>query len=104
VGISGLTLHGGFGHLLRRHGLTVDNLRAVDLITADGRQLQVDAETDPELFWGLRGGGGNFGIATAFSYDLHPVGPLVLGGPVYWPLEQASEVLRFLRDFCSAGA
>jgi hypothetical protein len=99
VGISGLTLHGGFGHLLRRHGLTVDNLRGVDLITADGRQMHVDVETEPELFWGLRGGGGNFGIATAFSYDLHSVGPLVLGGPVYWPLGQASEVLGFLRDF-----
>lgn len=99
VGISGLTLHGGLGHLLRRCGLTVDNLRAVELITADGRQLQVDAEREPELLWGLRGGGGNFGIATAFSYDLHPVGPLVLGGPVYWPLQQAPEVLRFLRGF-----
>jgi len=99
VGISGLTLHGGFGHLLRRKGLTVDNVHAVDLITADGQQLRVDAESAPELFWGLRGGGGNFGIATAFTYDLHPVGPLVLGGPVYWPLEQAPDVLRFVREF-----
>ena len=89
VGIGGLTLAGGFGHLMRRHGLTVDNLRAVDLVTADGERLRVDAEHEPELFWGLRGGGGNFGIATAFEYDLHPVGPLVLGGPIYWPLDQA---------------
>ena len=102
VGISGLTLHGGFGHLLRKRGLTVDNLRAVELITAEGEQLRVDAQSEPELFWGLRGGGGNFGIATSFTYDLHPVGPLVLGGPVYWPIEQAAEVLRFLRDFAPA--
>ena len=84
---------------MRRHGLTVDNLRAVDLVTADGERLRVDADSEPELFWGLRGGGGNFGIATAFEYDLHPVGPLVLGGPVFWPLEQAPEVLRVLREF-----
>ena len=84
---------------MRRHGLTVDNLRAVDLVTADGERLRVDAEREPELFWGLRGGGGNFGIATAFEYDLHPVGPIVLGGPIFWPLEQAPEVLRFLREF-----
>jgi FAD/FMN-containing dehydrogenase len=97
VGIGGLTLGGGFGHLLRKHGLTVDNLRAVELVTADGEQLRVEAEH--ELFWGLCGGGGNFGIATAFEYDLHPVGPLVLGGPVYWPLSQAPTVLRFLDAF-----
>ena len=74
---------------MRRHGLTVDNLRAVDLVTADGERLRVDADSEPELFWGLRGGGGNFGIATAFEYDLHPVGPMVLGGPIFWPLDQA---------------
>ena len=71
---------------MRKHGLTVDNLLAVDLVTADGERLRVDAETEPDLFWGLRGGGGNFGIATAFEYRLHPVGPLVLGGPIFWPL------------------
>jgi FAD/FMN-containing dehydrogenase len=99
VGIGGLTLAGGFGHLMRRHGLTVDNLRAVELVTADGERMRVDAESDPDLFWGLRGGGGNFGVATAFEYDLHAVGPIVLGGPVYWPLEQAPDVLGFLREF-----
>ena len=98
VGVGGVTLLGGFGHLLRRYGLAVDNLRAVDLITAEGQQLYVDANSEPELLWGLRGGGGNFGIATGLTFDLHPVGPLVLGGPVYWPLEQAPQVLRFLRD------
>jgi hypothetical protein len=99
TGIGGLTLGGGLGHLMRRHGLTVDNLLAVDLVTADGERLRVDAETEPELLWGLRGGGGNFGIATAFEYRLHPVGPMVLGGPVVWGLDDAPQVLAFLDDF-----
>ena len=99
TGIGGVTLCGGFGHLMRRHGLTVDNLRAADLVTADGTLTRVDADTDPELLWGLRGGGGNFGVVTAFEYDVHPVGPIVLGGPIFWPLDQAPQVLRFLRDF-----
>ena len=96
VGIGGLTLAGGFGHLMRRHGLTVDNLLAVDLVTVDGERRRVDATSEPELFWGLRGGGGNFGVATAFTYALHPVGPQILGGPVYWPLDQARLVLQAL--------
>ena len=99
TGIGGLTLGGGLGHLMRRHGLTVDNLLAVDLVTADGERMRVDDETEPELFWGLRGGGGNFGIATAFEYRLHPVGPMVLGGPVFWRLEDAPKVLGVLRDY-----
>jgi hypothetical protein len=99
TGIGGLTLGGGLGHLMRKHGLTVDNLLAVELVTADGERLLVDAETEPELFWGLRGGGGNFGIATAFHYQLHPVGPIVLGGPIFWPHADVPRVLRFLRDF-----
>jgi FAD/FMN-containing dehydrogenase len=99
TGIGGLTLGGGLGHTMRRFGLTVDNLLGVDLVTADGESLHVDAWTEPELFWGLRGGGGNFGIATAFEYRLHPLGPIVLGGPVFWPLDDAPEVLRFVRDF-----
>jgi len=99
TGIGGVTLGGGFGHLMRRYGLTADNLRGADLVTADGDRRHVDAGTDPELLWGLRGGGGNFGVVTAFEYDLHPVGPLVLGGPVFWPIEQAPRVLRFLREF-----
>jgi FAD/FMN-containing dehydrogenase len=99
TGIAGLTLGGGLGHLMRKHGLTVDNLLSVDLVTADGGRLHVNAASEPELFWGLRGGGGNFGIATAFEYRLHPVGPLVLGGPIFWPLAEAPDVLRFLRDY-----
>ena len=98
TGIGGLTLGGGLGHLMRKHGLTADNLRSVELVTADAERLHVDARTEPELLWGLRGGGGNFGIATALEYELHPVGPLVLGGPVFWPLDDAPEVLRALRD------
>jgi FAD/FMN-containing dehydrogenase len=98
TGIGGVTLGGGFGHLMRRYGLTVDNLRAADLVTADGTRLRADDRSEPELMWGLRGGGGNFGIVTAFEYDLHPVGPMVYGGPIFWPLDQAPQVLRLLRE------
>ncbi|MFN2491056.1 MAG: BBE domain-containing protein [Actinomycetota bacterium] len=84
---------------MRSLGLTVDNVLSVDLVTAEGQTLHVDAETEPELFWGLRGGGGNFGIVTAFEYRLHRVGPIVLGGPIFWPLEQAGDVLGFVRAF-----
>jgi FAD/FMN-containing dehydrogenase len=99
TGIAGLTLGGGLGHLMRKHGLTVDNLRAVELVTAEGERIRVDADGEPDLLWALRGGGGNFGIATSFEYDLHPVGPMVLGGPIFWPLADGPEVLRALRDF-----
>lgn len=101
TGVGGLTLGGGLGHLMRRFGLTVDNLRAVDLVTADGRMLRTDGEVEPELFWGVRGGGGNFGIATTLEYRLHPVGPMVLAGPVFWPIGDAPAVLRVLRDFAA---
>ena len=99
TGIAGLSLGGGLGHLMRKHGLTVDNLLSVELVTADAGRMHVTPETEPELFWGLKGGGGNFGIATAFEYRLHPVGPIVLGGPMFWSIADAPEVLRFLRDF-----
>jgi FAD/FMN-containing dehydrogenase len=99
TGIGGLTLGGGLGHLMRKHGLTVDNLLSVDLVTAEGERLRVDERTDPELLWGLRGGGGNFGVATALEYRLHRVGPMVLGGPVFWTLDDAPAVLRRLRDY-----
>lgn len=98
TGIAGLTLGGGLGHLMRKHGLTVDNLRAVDLVTADGELRRVDEASDPDLFWGLRGGGGNFGIATRFEYQLHPVGPMILAGPIFWPFEDAAEVMAAVRD------
>lgn len=99
TGIGGLTLGGGLGHLMRKHGLTVDNLLSVDLVTSDAERMHVDGESGPDLFWGLRGGGGNFGIATSLEYRLHPVGPIVLGGPIFWPLADAPEVLRCVRDF-----
>jgi hypothetical protein len=99
TGVGGLTLGGGLGHLMRRYGLTVDNLLSVDLVTADGERMHVDTQTEPELFWGLRGGGGNFGIATAFTFRMHSVGPLVLAGPIIWPLADAPEVLSTVREF-----
>jgi FAD/FMN-containing dehydrogenase len=99
TGIGGLTLGGGLGHLMRKHGLTVDNVVGAEVVTATGERVRADAENEPELFWGLRGGGGNFGVATAFEYRLHPVGPIVLGGPVFWPFEDAAKVLRFLHEF-----
>jgi len=99
TGVGGLTLGGGLGHVMRKHGLTVDNLRSVDLVTADGTAMHVDADTEPELFWGLRGGGGNFGIATALEYQLHPVGPMVLGGRIIWPLADAPTCCGRLRTW-----
>ena len=101
TGIGGLTLGGGLGHLMRKHGLTVDNLLSVDLVTADGDSLHVVETSEPELFWGLRGGGGNFGIATAFEYRLHPVGPMVLGGAIAWPLEDGPAVLRAMNEIAA---
>ncbi len=102
VGIAGLTLGGGMGWLGRKYGMTVDNLLAVDLVTADGMFRTASADEEPELFWGLRGGGGNFGVATAFRYRLHPVGPLVTGGLLLWPVAQAAALLRYYRDYMAA--
>ena len=99
TGIAGLTLGGGTGWLMRTHGLTVDNVLAVEFVTADGEFLRASETEHPELFWALRGGGGNFGVVTAFEYRLHPVGPLLLAGVILYPMEQAHEVLRFSRDF-----
>jgi len=99
TGIAGLTLGGGLGWLMGKHGLTVDNLISADVVTADGMFRQASATDNPDLFWALRGGGGNFGVVAAFEYRLHPV-TQVLGGLVLYPLEQAGAVLRFYRDFC----
>ena len=99
TGIAGLTLGGGIGWLTRKHGATVDNLLSVDLVTAEGELLTASADEKPDLFWGLRGGGGNLGVVTSFEYRLHPVGPIVLAGPVFHPLEDAREVLAFYREF-----
>ena len=99
TGIAGLTLGGGIGWLMRRHGAVVDNLLDADLVTVDGDEVR--ASGDPELFWGLRGAGANFGVVTAFEYRLHEVGP-VHAGPLYHALEDAPDVLRFYRDFAAA--
>jgi hypothetical protein len=99
TGLSGLTLGGGIGWLMRRFGLTVDNLLAVDLVTADGELVRASETENPDLFWGVRGGGGNFGIVTEFELRLHPVGPVVLAGPIFWRMEESPSVLRFYRDW-----
>jgi len=96
TGVAGLTLGGGFGYLSRKRGLTVDNLRAAELMSVDGRGVRASADVNPDLFWGLRGGGGNFGIVTSFEFDLHDLGPEVLAGPVIHKFTDAPAVLREL--------
>ena len=99
VGVSGLSLGGGEGWLQRVHGMTIDNLRAVDVVTADGELTRASAEINPDLFWALRGGGGNFGVATKLEYALHRVGPELLAGQVIYPGARAAALLRTYRDF-----
>lgn len=102
TGVSGLTLGGGIGYLMRRHGLTVDNLLAADVVTADGNTLTADDRDHPDLFWGLRGGGAGLAVVTSFTYRLHPVGPEVLAGPVIWAMEDAQQVLGAYRRFVAS--
>jgi FAD/FMN-containing dehydrogenase len=97
TGIAGLTLGGGFGYLSRRWGWTTDNVRAMELVTAEGRLVHASDDENPDLFWALRGGGGNFGVVTGFTYALHPVGPEVIGGVVAWPASEAEGVLELYR-------
>jgi FAD/FMN-containing dehydrogenase len=99
TGAAGLTLGGGHGRLSRRFGLTCDNVRSVDLVMADASLVRASAAQNPDLYWGIRGGGGNFGVVTSFEYNLHKVGPTVLGGTLMYPLSQAREVLGFYSDF-----
>jgi hypothetical protein len=99
TGVAGLTLGGGIGWIMRKYGLTIDNLRSVDLVTADGEFVKASAEENQDLFWGVRGGAGNFGIVTEFEFKLNPLGPMVMAGPVFWPMAKAQEVLRFYRDW-----
>jgi FAD/FMN-containing dehydrogenase len=99
TGIAGFTLGGGIGWLMRAHGLTADNLISADLVTADGELAHASAEENQDLFWGLRGGGGNFGVVTNFEYQLHPVGPVLMAGPVFYSGERAEEMLKFYREF-----
>jgi hypothetical protein len=99
TGLAGLTLGGGIGWLERKHGLTIDQLLSVDVVTAEGELVRASEEENADLFWGLRGGGGNFGIVTEFEFRLNQVGPMVLAGPVIWPMEDSPQVLRFYRDW-----
>ena len=98
TGIAGLTLGGGIGHLTRKHGLSCDNLLSADVVTPDGKLVTASPRNNEDLFWGLRGGGGNFGVVTSFEFKAHPVST-VLAGPVLYPLEKAREALQFYGDF-----
>ena len=99
TGVAGLTLGGGFGWLSRKYGMTIDNLLAADVVTANGELVSASAEDHPDLFWGIRGGGGNFGVVTSFEFRLHPVGPQVLSGLIVHPFSAATSALQFYRDF-----
>src|SRR4051795_8294262 len=103
TGVAGYTLGGGIGHLMRKHGLAIDNLVGCDVVTADGAFVHASATEEPELFWGLRGGGGNFGIVTAFEFALHEVGPLVYGGPIFWGGGDVREVLSAFAEWTADG-
>lgn len=101
TGVAGLTLGGGIGFLMRKHGLSVDNLLAAEVVTAEGSVVRASSDEHPELFWALRGGGGNFGVVTSFQFALHPLGPDVVAGPVFWAADDTVDVLRFYRDFAA---
>lgn len=99
TGVAGLTLGGGIGWVMRKYGLSIDQLSSVELTTAEGERVIASEAENADLFWGVRGGGGNFGIVTAFDFNLCEVGPTVVAGPVFWPIEQSPQVLRFYRDW-----
>ncbi len=99
TGIAGLTVGGGFGWITPKYGLTIDNLLSADVVTAEGELVKASPNDNPDLFWGIRGGGGNFGIVTSFEYQAHPVGPTVFSGVIAHPMEKAREVLSLVRDF-----
>ena len=98
TGVGGLSLGGGIGWLMRKHGLTVDNLVEAEVVTAGGDIVRASAEDHPDLFWALRGGGGNFGVVSTFRFALHPIGPTVVAGPIFWTADETGDVLRFYRD------
>jgi hypothetical protein len=102
TGIAGLTLGGGLGWLMPKYGLALDNLRSAEIVLADGTVRRASADENPDLFWAIRGGGGNFGIAASFEYTLHPVGPIITGGLVAHPLPRGVETLKFFRDTCQS--
>jgi FAD/FMN-containing dehydrogenase len=101
TGVAGLTLGGGIGFLMRKHGLVIDNLLAAEVVTAEGSVVQASTDEHPDLFWALRGGGGNFGVVTSFRFALHPLGPVVLAGPVFWAADDTTDVLRLYRDIAA---
>jgi len=102
TGAAGLTLGGGFGRLCRKYGLACDNLTGADVVTADGRSVKVSEKDNADLLWGLRGGGGNFGVVTSLEYRLHAAGPTMFGGALVYPFSQVREVLRGFSDFIAA--
>jgi len=99
TGLAGLTLGGGIGWLHRKFGLTIDQLLSVEMVTAGGEVVRASEDENADLFWGLRGGGGNFGVVTEFEFRLNPLGPQVLAGPIFWPMEDSPRLLRFYRDW-----
>jgi FAD binding domain/Berberine and berberine like len=99
TGLAGLTLGGGIGWVMRKYGLTIDQLLAAEVVTASGEVVRASEDENPDLFWGIRGGGGNFGIVTEFEFRLNPLGPEVLAGPIFWPMTESPGVLRFYRDW-----
>jgi FAD/FMN-containing dehydrogenase len=101
TGIAGLTLGGGFGWISRKHGLTIDSLISADVVTTTGELVRASADENPDLFWGIRGGGGNFGIVTSFEFQLHAVGPEVMSGLIVHPFSEAGDVLRYYREFAA---
>ena len=98
TGIAGLTLGGGLGWLMGKYGLALDNLLSVELVTAEGKVVKTNKDEEPDLYWAVRGGGGNFGVATSFEYQLHPIGPIVTAGLIAHPFDRSRDVLRFFRD------
>ena len=102
TGVGGLTLGGGLGHLSRKYGLTIDNLLEAEVVLASGDVVRASADENPDLFWAIRGGGGNFGVVTEFTFRLNEVGATIIGGPTFWPIEQTAEVLSVYRDFLPA--
>ncbi len=101
TGVAGLTLGGGIGWLTRKHGLTIDNLVGADVVTADGELVAASEDDHADLFWGLRGGGGNFGVVTSFRFRAHPLGPTVVAGPMLFPLERGPEVMETYRTWAA---